>query len=290
MPGHIINVIKKYDESLKKAHSEEYKLSIQLSPDGFSFSIFNSLNSKFLSIESVETDFSLSKSSFIDDFTNFVKNHEWLSLKFSEVQILYEGAKATLVPTALFNNADKDTLAMFNFEVEKNEVVQTDFLKTTDAHLIYTLPLNLHSQLKNLFPDCSLVSHSSVLIEILMILNKNHPSGKGMFVNVRKNYIDILLTKGKQLLLFNSFKYTSKEDFIYYIIYVIEQLNLNPEEVDLKFSGIIDKESTLYDIAWKYVRNIHFQDLSRAYTYSYIFNDVPGHYFFTLLNSGLCES
>ena len=101
--------------------------------------------------------------------------------------------------------------------------------------------------------------------------------------------VDIVIIEGNQLLFYNAFPYHSKQDFIYFIIFVIEQLNLNPEDIELKFSGKIDKKSTLYDIAWKYIRNIGFQELPASYRYSYVFNDIPAHYYFVLLNSGICE-
>ena len=54
MCAQLIKAQKEYDESLNLAHSKSYKLSIQLSLDGFSFVLFNTLNSKFISIESAE--------------------------------------------------------------------------------------------------------------------------------------------------------------------------------------------------------------------------------------------
>ena len=53
MPGHITQTVLKYDEALQKADSNNYKLSIQLSLDWFSFCIFNEAQNKFLSIESI---------------------------------------------------------------------------------------------------------------------------------------------------------------------------------------------------------------------------------------------
>lgn len=290
MPVQFSKVVHAYDESLNQAHTKSYRLSIQLAADGFSFALFNTLNSKFLSIESHALNSRDQLDDFIAQFMQFVSGHSWLTASYEHTTLLFEPAATTLVPGALYHSDDKDQLARFNFEVDENSLVNADKLVNADAYLLYSIPLAVRSMINRLFPGHVLSSHTAALIEELMILNKNQPAGKRMFVNVRKGQVDVVILEGKQLLFYNSFAYHSKQDFIYYIIFVIEQLNLNPEEIELKFSGNIDRKSTLYDMAWKYIRNIQFQEYSSAYRYSYIFNDVPPHRFFTLLNAGLCVS
>jgi len=290
MSTQLSKVFNAYDESLNKAHSKSYNLSIQVSLDGFSFTIFNTLNSKFLSLESAELDYLENPADFRNTFEEFVREHQWLGSDFGGVSIFYETSNSTLVPASLYDPHDQELLARFNFVVDKGMEVMHDHLKSADAYLLYSIPVELKSMLRRLFPGHSLKCHASVLIEVLLIQYKNQPPAKRMFVNVRNAQIEVVITEGKQLVFYNSFPYHSKQDFIYYIIFVIEQLNLNPELIELKLSGRIDKKSTLYDMAWKYVRNIDFQELSPSYRYSYLFNDIPAHYYFTVLNAGLCES
>jgi hypothetical protein len=40
---------------------------------------------------------------------------------------------------------------------------------------------------------------------------------------------EIIVIQNQQLLLFNSFEYLTPEDFIYYVLFTAEQLNINPE-------------------------------------------------------------
>ena len=70
-----------------------------------------------------------------------------------------------------------------------------------------------------------------------------------------------MVLKNKKLEFFNSFNFKTKEDFIYYVLFTSEQLQLNPEEFVLTFLGGVEKESELYDIVFKYVRNIEFLNL-----------------------------
>lgn len=290
MSAQLIKVYNVYDESLNQAHSKSYRLSIQLSQDGFSFAIFDTLNSRFVSLESSELSGYHIPEDFVAIFDDFTSQHPWLKSEFESVTVMFEPQYTTLVPLTLFHDEDAEDIARFNFKLPDKAQVVSEKLVNADAQLIYCIPDAILNLLDTNFPGHKLTSHAAVLIESLLIHNKNQSPDKRLFVNVRNAQLDIALVSGKQLIFYNSFRYHSKQDFIYYIIFVFEQLNLNPEEIELTFSGKIDKNSTLFDIAWKYVRHINFQALPSAYRYSYVYKDIPKHYFYTLLNLGICES
>jgi len=81
--------------------------------------------------------------------------------------------------------------------------------------------------------------------------------------------------------LFNFFSFNTKEDFIYYILFTAEQLNLNPEEFELNLMGDIEKESELYAIVYQYIRNIKFYAPNNT---AMQLNEIPSHSHFTILN------
>lgn len=283
----IVPAIKKYDEALIKELSEQYELSIQLTPDGFFFCLFNPELNKYLSIESVKFNGINSDLDYTESFEEAVRTHEWLSLSYKSINILFENPTSTLIPDSLYSKNDTELYAGFNFQLPESHICLSDHIKSIDAHLIYHISDKLINKIQELFPEYKLISTSTKLIEALLINYKNMGSGKRMFVNVKKAYIDIAIIEDNQVLFFNTFNYQSIEDFIYYIIFVIEQLNINPEFIDLTFSGVIDKKSKLFETAYTYIRNINFQKLPTRHNYSYIFNDVPPHYYFNLLNRGL---
>jgi hypothetical protein len=68
------------------------------------------------------------------------------------------------------------------------------------------------------------------------------------------------------------------------VIFVFEQLNLNPEEITLALLGNVEKFSPVFDLLFRYIRNIEFVSRNDGFDYSYLFNDVPGHFYYSLLN------
>ncbi len=289
MHHQIHQIINKYDEALTKAETRKYILSFQISLDGFSFSLFNSETNKFLSIESVSFKYVKNTADVCLLIKGYCAEHSWLNQEFESIRIIFESSKSTLIPAPLFEESEKDVYSKFNFTVPEDHEVFYDKLSNLDAFNLYIVPGQLNKTLNEIFPSHHLISQSSVLIESLLIINKNLSAHKRAFVNVRNSYLDIIITDGRKLLYYNAFQYKTSEDFMYYVMFVFEQLHLNPEEIEMVLSGYIDRNSKLFDIAYKYVRNIKFQPYTDSFQYSYIFNDVPAHYYFNLLNVNLCE-
>lgn len=120
---------------------------------------------------------------------------------------------------------------------------------------VYIPYVNVNNFLIDQFGTFNYKHYSTVLVENL--LNKHIGSNKiRFFVNVATKHFEIIVCKNKKLVLYNTFEYKTKEDFIYYMLFVVEQLKLDVETLPLVLLGKINKESELYKITYKYIRNV----------------------------------
>jgi hypothetical protein len=289
MPENFVPALSQYDESLTEDLAIDCRLSIQFSSESICFSIYHSPLNKYLAIESADLGKFMSPESSTSTLTAYIRNHRWLELPYSDIRIYYEAVKSTLVPSPLFLNEVKENFARFNFTTPGNHKVLYDKIQNLDAKIVYELPESFVHLWTDIFPHHTFSCHAGCFIDLVLLINKNSPFQKKVFVNVRKSFVDLAVPEGNKLLFFNSFEFRTKEDFIYYMIFVFEQLAINPEETELLLSGFIDRNSPLFDILYKYVKNIRFLSGSDAFKYSYRFAEIPEHYFFTLINSKLCE-
>jgi hypothetical protein len=83
-----------------------------------------------------------------------------------------------------------------------------------------------------------------------------------MFVHFHLCYFEIVVVQNQHLLLFNSFEYRTPEDFVYYLLFAAEQLNLNPEHFKLELLGEISEDDEFYKMAYTYIRNVSLFDTS----------------------------
>ena len=92
---------------------------------------------------------------------------------------------------------------------------------------------------------------------------------KKVYVNVSSKSFDVVVIQNKKLQFSNSFEFETKEDFIYYILFTFEQLNLDVEKVKLYFTGDIELESEIYNSTYQYIRNVFFLESNNS-----IFNTI----------------
>jgi len=149
---------------------------------------------------------------------------------------------------------------------------------------VYVPYININNLLIDKYGSFEYKHISTVLIDELIKTFKNK-AGQQFIVYVQQNNFQIVITNDNKLLFYNTFEFKTKEDFIYYILFVAEQLKLNPEEFHLHLAGQIEVNDDLYKLAYKYIRNITLL----SYTPSIcIFEEITKpiqRKFFTLLQS-----
>ncbi len=105
-----------------------------------------------------------------------------------------------------------------------------------------------------------------------------------MWVN---DEFQIVVIAEHKLVFYNSFTYQSKEDFIYYILFTAEQLNLNPEKFELVLAGNVEKDNELYTIAYTYVRKVSLLENRSELKFPANIKESSKRRHFTLLNQYL---
>jgi hypothetical protein len=286
----IVHLLKnKFDKALDKQASENYKLSIRVSIDGFSFCIFDIQRNKFAALADWDFQGVYNTLALRKLLNELLPMQEWLLLPYQQTRIIIENSTSTLIPKPLFSEANIHDYLMLNVSDNKKKIIKYDALSLLEAVNIFTLHPLINEILTDYFKNASIHHHSSALIQTLLLMNKNISLETGVFVHVRKSNFDIVIIRNNNLIFFNSFHYQSREDFIYYLIFVLEQLNLNPEETHVVLLGNVSKISDVYEITYKYIRRIGFGKRDEKFEYSYVFDDIPAHYYFTLLHLTHCE-
>ncbi|MBI9033735.1 MAG: DUF3822 family protein [Bacteroidales bacterium] len=278
-----------HDESLSKSETKKYLLSIQLSLNGLSFCLLDTDLNKFVALETYRFDGVTDSISLCKHVETLILSHDFLHKPFRKVQVLYETLKTTLIPDPLFDQAEKELYLQFNHVTDQFEQTLFDHLPTVGAHNVYAIPDCIKYKLGKFYQGVKFVHHSSVLIETILRKYKNKVPDKRAFVNVRDNYLDIVVIQAEKLLYYNAFNYRTIDDFLYYILYTFEQLHVNPEEVHLSMTGNIEKRTSLYDLVNSYVRNVSLGERNAVFKYSHVLEDIPVHQFYTLFDISICE-
>ena len=259
----------------------ENKLSIQFNLDGFSFSIYNIISKKEVYFREYEFENSqVTPENLLLKIKDIFNTDTQLQNDFSSVIVIHQNNLSVLVPNRYFNK--KELASYLNFNIKKLTIdyIAFDPLEGLESKNVYIPYVNINNYLFQNFGEFEYKHHSTVLIEKL--LNSTNNKEQTMFVNVSKTSLDIVVIENNQLILFNTFSYDTKEDFIYYILFVAEQLNLNVNKFSLYFTGKVNLEDAIYKITYKYIKNVYFLESNNT-----LFSElnIASHSNFILLGS-----
>jgi hypothetical protein len=258
---------------------KENKLSIQFNLDGFSFSIYNNPSKKEVYFrEYVFENSQTSPENLLLKIETIFNTDTYLKNDFITVTVIHQNNLSTVVPNRFFDKKKMAFYLNFNVKTLATDFITFDDLEALNAKNVYVPYVNINNYLFQNFGEFEYKHHSTVLIEKL--LKNTTTKEKTMFVNVSKTSLDIVVLENKKLLLSNAFSYNSKEDFIYYVLFVAEQLNLDVQEFPLYLLGEITLKSKTYKITYKYIKNVSFLESTNAIYDTF---NIPSHSNYILL-------
>ncbi len=276
------------DKSFQKSKVTGYKLYVEISYCSIKQLVLDTSSNTFIGFQkqeltNISNDFTLT-----NELKKFVKEDELFNHNYKSVYVSVVNNRSTLIPNAIYKSERLESYHHFNFLIQEDDKFYADKLININTHNVYSISkkiTDVFGHLKNL----EFKHFSSSLIEAALIDAKANKALSSIYVNVLSKSFQIIVIKNQKLELYNSFNYQSNEDFIYYLLFVLEQLNINNEEATIKLSGNIQKNTNLYTALYKYINTLNFISPSGNLKKSYIFEETPVHFHHGLFNLYLCE-
>lgn len=235
------------------------KLTLMVAPEGLSFGITDTLNHTVVSYKDIALDHSNNTSPIEELYGSALRNNQELTERYDEVLILHNSNLSTFVPTALFDEHFLGSYLQYNTKVFETDFFAFDEMPLYHMNNVYIPFGNINNFFIDQYKEFDSKHAHTILVSKLLEASKNIDEKK-MFVHFRQCYFEIAVVQNQNLLLFNSFEYRTPEDFIYYLLFTAEQLNLNPEHFKLELLGDISDDDAYFKIAYTYIRNVALFD------------------------------
>ncbi len=261
--------------------SKYKKLSIQISLNGLSFCIVDTIDNTVLLSKGVVFDNELNPIELEKELVKLFTEHNIASQYFSDVIAVHRNTLFCFVPKVLFIEEELSNYLKYNTKVLATDLVVYDEIENYDIINIYVPLMNINNYIYDLFGEFTYKHSSSIITSSL--LNSNNGKGVSFYVYASENQMDITVISKKKLLLFNSFEYTTTEDFLYYLLFTSEQLKLDNETIQLKLFGSIEEDSDIYKGCYEHIKNvsIYVPDNSTFHLGDYTTKSID----FTILNA-----
>ena len=231
------------------------KLSIHISLNGLSFCIIDLISNE---IDFLRT-YSLSKNTTPKELLKtlkkgFKENNE-LSNSFSSVKIIHYNNLSTVVPEPLFDKNNALSYLKFNSKILQNDYAAYDEIFNNECVNVYIPYVNINNYIFKMFDSFVYNHYSSIILEKVK-LNEKNTITPSLYLNINSNHMELIYFVKNKLIFYNRFDFSTKEDIIYYLLFTIDQLKLNPEEIPLVITGNISEDDDNYQIIYKYIRNV----------------------------------
>ncbi len=274
-----------FDETLDINSTEIYELSIQVSPDGFSFCLLDTIRNKFVLIRAFEPE--ENKYFNADKINDLFGKDDFLAKRYKKVNLIISSKKFTLVPAPLFDPGKKDEYFTFNHIKEEGDIIITNKIADPDSILIFSVSKQVNDLIKNYYPEVYPLHHIKPLLSHISH-NRKSVHGNYIHIHVEKEFFNLIIFNENILEFCNTFNYRNISDILYFVLNVFKNLDIKQEET-IFFSGLTEKYDDLSSNFSIYIRNIKFAEPSGSFTFSYVFNDMELHRFLNLFSVVNCE-
>ncbi len=277
--------IELFDETLDINSTENYELSLQVSPEGFAFCLLDTIRNKYVLIRSFEPE--ENKNFNVQQLDELISKDDFLTRRYKKVHILTPSKKFTLIPSPLFDPGKKDEYFTFNHIREEGEIVITNKLADPDAYILYSVSKPIIDLINKHYPGAHQFHHLKPLLDHISHCRKTI-SGNYIHLHIERDFFNLIIFNDKQLTFCNTFSYRNLSDILYFVLNVFKKLEIKQEEI-IHLSGITEKYDDISSNFSIYVRTIKFSEPFGNFTFSYVFNDMDLHRFLNLFNVVNCE-
>lgn len=276
------------DKSFDTSALEKYHLSLKIGNDFF---IANTVKVKSATnVAIAEQNF---KGEYKQDFhtSAFVKTLKKapikITKKYQSVSISIANTFFSIVPEVLFNKSMVKSYVEINCNINNNFDYRYNLIPNSGMVICYAIPKKLNSWLTKVFPKSKINHELAISIEACVRDFKSLSENR-LILNVHKNYFDFIYLKKGNVYFVNSFHFEEKEDFLYFLLFTCEQLEINLHEISTYILGEIKKGEELHQLLFQYVKNIEFGSRNKNIKIAHGLSSIPKHYFYNTFNQYLC--
>ncbi len=283
------------DPQFETTQGFNYRLSVLLCQDGFSFLVTHALSQKVLRIASYKLNPDSIKHNELggwpesgDVYFEKLKNIDFIKLSYQRVDIAVASQKITIAPHEFSETENIMNIISAAYPVSPGEEVLTEAVFDPGPITALLIPAYIPEFCLEIFPGSFLRSAAAVFVKAIF---RKHSRliERQVFINVHPGFFEITVIQGLRLLYLNAFKYAASSDVLYYVIFVLEQLGFTPSEEKLTLMGDVTENSVISAQLKMYCESLKFIEKPEELIFGEAFSGIAMHNYFILLNIPICE-
>lgn len=261
-------------------------LSVMISENVVEYGVFDTLHKSIVALESWNVDVPDEVGAFADALEKIKLDSHILNNEYTKTIVIPDNPFYTFIPDKLFIAEEARRYIEFTHTISSGEIIHVDSISELAVKNIYMLPFEADGFLRKSFPKFEYRHLTTILIKTVL---KNRDLQDKVLVNFSRKRMDIVIAMAGKLQLCNSFKFETDEDMLYFLLNVYKQLGFDTNLMPLVLKGDIEKESSKFQLIYKYIRNVSFAGNNDTIKFAPFMAAILLHKYFTLFNSFACE-
>ena len=218
---------------MQKKINNIHKLTIYQYKSGIIFSLPDHTFSIGFNSENLESD-------FLKSISNF---------NINKIELIFFSSIPSIVPSKLFDEKLRSKYLETNTSIKEN--IMHELSIDNKIAIVYSYDKQFINILNKKNIKYSISNYFTVLYNYLFEKDKIS-DGISLYINLNEDSFDLLIFISKEFIFYNSFDIKSKNEFLYYLLFVIKNYEISNKKDKVIFLGRYDKYLEYYEIANKY--------------------------------------
>lgn len=210
-----------------------------------------------------------------------LKTDPYLTLAYQQVKTAVYTSNVIAIPNEVYDATSLSTHSKFLTDAHHGNLytqISTHFGFTS----VFALPKATDQLLSTHLTNPKRYQHNAGLFALA-----ENTNGTALFLDFSVGSLHVLYIKDQQVVFQQCYEIDGTEEFNYYLLLMISQLNIDPKATDIHLAGIIHQDDEKYNCLFKYFSSIQFISIANQPEQE-ILDEMPLHYYSSLLALDQC--
>ena len=264
------------DPEFDPKRSEELNLVVKIGADSFSYAIID---------EEKKLVYAVYDEQECEDGAQTLnaklKADAYLTLPYQTVKVAVHTTNSVLVPNELFE-AENVALQTNHFTNSDSNNIYAQPAENSGVTTVFSLEKDLENTINTQWPQSMKLVENAGLMNLV-----NSVSSDTLIIDFTVGAFDIVYTKERQLIFQQHYQFDDVEEFTYYLMLIVSQLQIDTTTTQVRVCGIISIGDEKWNRLKQYFSTVDCLELHTELNTT-ILDDMPTHYYTSLLSLYAC--
>jgi hypothetical protein len=284
----MIKLLHLIDNTLQSQTAAKCDLLIHIGTRTLKYAVIDNLRDEIKAVAEYELTDIKSLNDLIVALDRLRENKIEFKYPFNKIKVSFDSYKYTFIPEELFEAENEHDYSKF-INPAVSDLILTNRIKSANIRNIFAIDANFNAALIRIFNNPRIYNQASPFIQGIKKTNP-YKNNNCLFIDLQTDHIEIAYLKNSEFILYNLIECVNADEFNYFLLNIIKELDLDLTDTKLILSGQIALEDDEnYKRILKYFKDPEFADSTLFFRLPDLFKKLNPHTYFSLFGLNECE-